>query len=821
MIKKFTTEFRIAISIISILIIVVVTGVWGYFSLTKVVDKVSDSARPDMRLALMEQLLANLAHAESSVKSFNLTRDGAYLTPFYRSLTTIDGQVAALKKMSAANDSAYVALTDSIEQLIEKKYHVLTEILSLGNNEKVTDELRRIAAQAELSTLMALQKMQEKKEVTVKTKRNFIQRVFTSKKKKKKEDTIIISASAQPVISKVKKDITRQVAVVKNEQIRQLKSLKQQELLLLQSDKRIMARIRSLVSQMQYMEKKRIIMDAALVSNLVQKTNNRIIIFSVSISILLLIVGYTIVTYIQKNKDYTAALNYAKHEAENLAKTKETFLANMSHEIRTPMNAIAGFTDQLLQSKLPQQQQEQVQIIKNSSEHLLGVLNEILDYSKLMAGKIVLANSPFNPVAVISNVCATLKIQAEKKRIALSVDVPEADWCNGDVVRLNQVLFNVIGNAIKFTEKGEVRVAATTKQLNNNSVGLTIFIADTGIGIAQKYLGRIYNEFEQADESISGKFGGTGLGLSITKKLVELQGGKLIINSVLGKGTEVIIFIPYQKSERSKTKKDDITILHGVMRDKRVLIADDNAYNRELLGTILKKWQAKISTVIDGKEAWEKFQEEDYDLLLLDIRMPELRGDKLCAKIRGMENQTKKAVPVIALTAAVSTEEKLSYQQHGIDGTLNKPFKEEDLYQTILELFPNLLDNAQIDLSKHSEKKTNTLHHFNAKDLYLMGDEKFVHEMLLVFIATTQKGMDSLINHCKRKNWPAVADAAHQMIPSCRHIEANELMHILKEIEIQIREHISYKEVPLLVSKAAKSSKLLLEEVSQEINAKS
>lgn len=820
MIKKFTTEFRIAASIIGILCIVIFTGVWGYFSLTKVVNKVSDSARPDMRLALMEQLLANLAHAESSVKSYNLTRDEVYLTPFYRSLSTIDGQVASLKKLSAKNDSTYVALTDSIEQLIEKKYQILSDILSLGNNEKVTDELRRIAAQAELSTLMALQKMQEKKEVTVKTKRNIFKRVFTSKKKKKKEDTIIISPSAQPVISKVKKDITRQVAVVKNEQIRQLKSLKHQELQLLKSDKHIMAKIRSLVSQMQYLEKKRIIMDAALVSNLVQKTNNRIILFSISISILLLIVGYTIVTYIQKNKDYTAALNYAKHEAENLAKTKETFLANMSHEIRTPMNAIAGFTDQLLQSNLPKQQQEQVQIIKNSSDHLLGVLNEILDYSKLMAGKIVLSNEAFNPTKEITNVCNTLKIQADKKTIALKVDVPETDWCNGDAVRLNQILFNIIGNAIKFTVKGEVRVSATTKPVNHDSIGLTVFVADTGIGIAQKDLGKIYNEFEQADDSISGRFGGTGLGLSISKKLVELQGGKLIVNSTLGKGTEVIIFIPYKKSTQSKTEKNETLVLDGVMMNKHVLVADDNAYNRELLTTILNKWQAKITVVVDGNTAWETIEANTFDLLLLDIRMPGLRGDELAQKIRKAKDEQKSKVPIIALTAAVSAEEKLSYQNHGIDGTLNKPFNEQELYQTIKQLFPELLTAVSVGVLS----KVVTTHlvgkHYSSKDLYSMGDEKFVKDMLQVFVDTTARGIQNLDNNCKRKNWPAVADDAHQMIPSCRHMEANKLMDILKEIETEIRDYNRMSKIPNLVSLAKQESKHLLAEVKQEINRK-
>ncbi len=820
MIKKFSTEFRIAASIIGILCIVVVTGVWGYFILTKVVNKVSDSARPDMRLALMEQLLANLAHAESSVKSYNLTRDEVYLTPFYRSLSTVDGQVASLKKLSAKNDSTYVALTDSIEQLIEKKYQILSDILSLGNNEKVTDELRRIAAQAELSTLMALQKMQEKKEVTVKTKRNIFQRVFTSKKKKKKEDTMIISPSAQPVISKVKKDITRQVAMVKSEQIRQLKSLKQQELQLLKSDKQIMARIRSLVSQMQYMEKKRIIMDAALVSNLVQKTNNRIILFSIAITILLLIVGYTIVTYIQKNKDYTAALNYAKHEAENLAKTKETFLANMSHEIRTPMNAIAGFTDQLLQSNLPKQQQEQVQIIKNSSDHLLGVLNEILDYSKLMAGKIVLTNEAFNPAKEITNVCNTLKIQADKKTIALKVDLPETDWCNGDSVRLNQVLFNIIGNAIKFTEKGEVRVTATTKPVNGDIIGLTVFVADTGIGIAQKDLGKIYNEFEQADDSISGRFGGTGLGLSISKKLVELQGGKLMVNSTFGKGTEVIIFIPYKKSTTSKTVKNTTLALDGVMLDKHVLVADDNAYNRELLNTILNKWQAITTVVDDGNTAWEKIEANNFDLLLLDIRMPGLKGDVLAQQVRNMKDELKCKVPIIALTAAVSAEEKLSYQNHGIDGTLNKPFNEQELYDTIKQLFPQLLAKASTRISNHVVMEQSIGKHYSSKDLYSMGDEKFVKDMLQVFVDTTSRGMQNLDYSCKRKNWPAVADAAHQMIPSCRHMEANKLMEILKEIESEIRDHNRMNKISNLVTQAKQEAKQLLAEVKQEINSK-
>lgn len=818
MMKKFSTEFRIAAIIIGILCIVILTGVWGYFSLTRVVEKVSDSARPDMRLALMEQLLANLAHAESSVKSYNLTRDEVYLTPFYRSLSTIDGQVASLKKLSAKNDSTYIALTDSIEQLIEKKYQVLSDILSLGNNERVTDELKRIAAQAELSTLMALQKMQEKKEVTVKTKRNIFQRVFTSKKKKKKEDTIIISPSAQPVISKVKKDITRQVAVVKNEQIRQLKSLKQQELQLLKSDKQIMAKIRSLVSHMQYLEKKRIIMDAALVSNLVQKTNNRIIAFSVSITVLLLIVSYTLVTYIQKNKDYTAALNYAKHEAENLAKTKETFLANMSHEIRTPMNAIAGFTDQLLQSNLPKQQQEQVQIIKNSSSHLLGVLNEILDYSKLMAGKIVLSNEAFNPAKEITNVCNTLKIQADKKTIALKVDIPETNWCSGDAVRLNQILFNIIGNAIKFTDKGEVRVTATTKDVNQDSTGLTVFVADTGIGIAQKDLGKIYNEFEQADDSISGRFGGTGLGLSISKKLVELQGGKLIVNSTIGKGTEVIIFIPYKKSTQSKIEKNETLVLDGVMMNKHVLVADDNAYNRELLITILNKWQAKITVVVDGKMAWEKVKSDNFDLLLLDIRMPGLKGDVLAQQVRNIEDEHKRKVPIIALTAAVSAEEKLSYKNHGIDGTLNKPFNEQELYHTIKELFPQLLCEVSVRVSSQEVVANSVGKHYSSKDLYSMGDEQFVKDMLQVFVDTTTRGMQNLDNNCKRKNWSAVADTAHQMIPSCRHMEANTLMNILKNIETEIRDNNRMNQIPDLVTQAKNESKLLLQEIKQEIN---
>lgn len=781
-------EIGIAAGIVAIFLLVLFTGFGVYSSLTNVIYKVDESAKPNMRLLLLEQVLANLATAESSVKSYNLTRDKSYLTPFYKSLVGVDAQLQSLKNKNQT-DTSYQQLTDSVEQLVAVKYDILSEIIGLGNTEKVAEELQQIAKQAEQSSRQALALLKQTEVKKVEPKPKFWQRLF---KKKKAENTASTPKTTKPaptqVLNKVQQDISRSVALVKREQIRQLKSLKAQELALLQLDKQVMYNIRSLVSHMQYLERKRIIYDAAEVSQLVQKNNNRIVVFSLTIVLLLVVVGYTLVLYIKKNYETNLALNKAKNEAESLAKAKETFLAGMSHEIRTPLNAIIGFTEQLYNEQLSVSQQTKVDTIKNAGSHLLGVINEVLDFTKITAGKLVLNPVSFNPVAEIEQVLSALQTIAQQKGITLTTKLPATiSWCMGDKVRFNQVLYNLIGNAIKFTEKGEVKVALKSTLVNEKEVELTLAITDTGIGIGKEEMGRLFNEFEQANQTVQHRFGGTGLGLSICKRIIELQGGSLTLQSELGKGTTVHIGISYPKTTINTNQPIvNLPAKGEVLKGVKVLVADDNLYNRELLKTILNKWGASISEAEDGEQAFELITNKPIELCLIDVKMPKLNGIELTDKIRKLTDKAKNTVPILALTATVTNQERAQLFGNGANGVITKPFKELELYELIATVSPNLIKQKVVETitaQRVEQPKTSTHKLYDTTELYKMGDDKFVTEMLTVFTKTLSSGVQKLRTQFEENKWAAVADTAHQLIPSCRHLEVNELMHTLKQLE--------------------------------------
>lgn len=794
--KQLTTEWKITSILLAILLIVAAIGLLTYEGLTRIVNRVTASSSPDMKLVLTEQLLTNLSHAESSVKSYNLSRDDSYLVPFYRSLTVIDKQVDMLRLLSE-KDTTYSQLTDSMALLIEDKYAVLTNLLSLGNNERVTNELRRIAARAELSTRLALKEFQANTKQEPVKKKGFLRRLFSSKKKKAEESRPkVINPSAQPLISRLQKEITQEVSIVKRVQISQLKDLKQQELSLLIADRQVMSQIRSLALHMQYLEKKRRLMEAIHVGELARQTNRRIVLFCIALGALLLFTGYLIQAYLRKNKAYTAALQTARNEAEALAKAKASFLANMSHEIRTPLNAIVGFTEQLSFEATRTTEKEQIGIIKNAAQHLTGLLNDVLDYSKISAGKFELVSTPFNVAKVIAETAQSLVPLAQSKQLNWIIKPGSDCWVMGDALRLKQILYNLLGNAIKFTQEGGVLLETSATHTPTGKLILEIRISDTGVGIAPENLNRIFNEFEQAHHQ---RFGGTGLGLSISKKLIELQQGSLQLSSKVGEGTTVTFSIPYTPTQPTQIDKDDsfdvyIPHLNGL----KVLVADDNTYNRKLLLTILNKWGAAITEVTNGLDVITQCNTTRFDLILLDIRMPELTGDKALLQLRKLPASMN--IPAIALTASLSPEENEHLTTIGFNYCLMKPFTEQELADAIRTILP---------LANKHER-------FAISELNNLGDEDFVKEMTQIFVAGVQKMMVDMKEALLQNDFQRMADVAHHIIPSCRHIGANQLMELLKQLERNI-ENQQYEQMQPQVNAIITEAELLINDLNKHL----
>jgi PAS domain S-box-containing protein len=372
---------------------------------------------------------------------------------------------------------------------------------------------------------------------------------------------------------------------------------------------------------------------------------------------------------ISQRKQMEVDLLEAKNKAEQAAESRSAFLANMSHEIRTPMNAIIGFSDLLLSSDLSAEQKKHLATIHGSAHSLLHLLNDILDSAKLEKGKLELEFNDFSLPAVLDAVVSTLWIQARKKQLELKLELdPQlGEFYYGAPDRLRQVLTNLIGNAIKFTDKGSVlvRVTPTAEQQ------LKFRIQDTGIGIASDRLALIFDAFTQADASMSRRFGGTGLGTTISKQLVELMGGEISVQSTEGVGSCFEFSLPL------KAGKAIVAAQQGyvpALPALKVLIADDIPQNLELLKLLLQRAGHQVIAVTDGLEAVKAVQQQPFDLVLMDIQMPNLDGLKACQQIRLWEqNHHHTTLPIIALTASVLDEDKTAAKEAGMQGFASKP----------------------------------------------------------------------------------------------------------------------------------------------------
>jgi signal transduction histidine kinase len=431
----------------------------------------------------------------------------------------------------------------------------------------------------------------------------------------------------------------------------------------------------------------------AKIDKLSEETTNKTgdILSSIIILGFLAMVLFTIVVYreVRFNDRLRKELIHEKKNTEKLAKAKEEFLANMSHEIRTPMNVIMGFSDQLLKTDLTNDQQKFLLNIKRSSKHLITVINEILDYSKMESGVITLENIPFSLHEVISDVHATFSSSAEKKGIVLKYFIDDAisKKVLGDPVRLKQILLNLTGNAVKFTDSGEISIRCRLWSEEGGSQTLLFEVQDTGIGIPEEVQSSIFEQFTQADSSVTRKYGGTGLGLAISKRLVELHNGKIAVKSEKGQGSVFYFKITYSLSADLSEQTSQQNELRNaqLLAGKHILIADDDDMNKFLAQHILETYNVNVGTAANGKEALEKIINEYYDVVLMDLHMPEMGGIDVVKNIR------KKGIniPVIAVTGNVMKSEKENCINAGLNEYISKPYDENELLQKIIDLLPN------------------------------------------------------------------------------------------------------------------------------------
>ncbi len=567
---------------------------------------------------------------------------------------------------------------------------------------------------------------------------------------------------------------------------------------LLKNDREINLKIRTLLSSFEQEGMLSAKQREDLLNSRIEEISQTLKIIGI-ISIILAL-GFVIMIFkdASRSQQYNTELQKSNQVAQNLLKSREQLMATITHDMRSPLNTVLGFTDLLQKTAINDTQERYLQTIGKSGEYMLQLVNDLLDFSKLEAGKIKIEKIPFNPKNLIEDVITVAVPAKGKPDVTLNVAIPQTldNLYLSDPFRIKQILSNLITNAYKFTDAGSITINAALDKKD-----LKISIKDTGIGIAKHKQKLIFQEFSQAEDHISQKYGGFGLGLSISQKLADLLNGKLLLESDLGKGSSFTLIIPIEKSTQSINQIS--TIPSDNRKDltpKQILLVDDEPMQIKLAQETLKKFPYSIRTAKNGLEALDLLQEENFDLVLTDIQMPILDGIELIKKIRALKNF--ETIPVIALSGNGKLEDS-DYKNLGFTGNLKKPYKPDHLIAIINDV------DFSVDTEDHKSDTSESLYNLETLSVFADGDPESLKSIILVFIETAEENLKALNTYAQDPE--RLKEVAHKMLPMMRQLEAGQIIKILEKLE--------NPEGTLLSKKVLKSLITIIDNTTQEMLA--
>jgi PAS domain S-box-containing protein len=497
------------------------------------------------------------------------------------------------------------------------------------------------------------------------------------------------------------------------------------------------------------------------------------------------VIGFQVVARdITKEIQFKEELIKARNIAENTAELKSQFLANMSHEIRTPLNGIIGIIKLLERTPLNEKQHTYLRAVSTSSDQLMGIINDILDLSKIESGKMELNKVAFNFNELVRSLIDVMEIKAGMKGLKLSYHIDEElpDTLMGDPVSLNQILYNLIGNSLKFTQEGQIELKVLLRRECNNEscTHVELIVSDTGVGMKKEVQEKIFEAFTQAESSTTRQFGGTGLGLTIVKKLIDLQNGSIYVESEEDKGTNFHVHLCFDKSSTKTTEKNlNQTSNFSELADKRILVVEDNFVNQLVTKDLLEDVGSNVTIAENGLIALEKLNESSFDLILMDMQMPVMDGFETMRQIRS--DKSKPHVPILALTANVVKSEIEKCMNSGASGYLSKPFMPEDLYTRI----KNLLEEEASTTNSRTIKMDVLQSFTNGKESLTIATLKELHKVF----REEMKDVELLLDE---QDYRSVRSRMHKLKPNFQMIGVEGLYDLARQAE-KTEDHVELK----------------------------
>ena len=753
---------------------------------------------PGQKITVLNRLLASIYTEDSDFRMYVLTSNDDYLKTYNNNHQKVTAAIKSLQKLAYSNQSQLNSIK-KIEKLLQNKREIEGEILQMrqsintsifydramqriaraGSETQRYHEVYKQKTVTQVRRDTVIYKKVDNESMAARIKRFFLgpERIDTIA-----TDTLVeFTYDTIPHITYISDSIIQRLLLIldniRNDQQNQLRLIDEKEKELLNRNRAILNQVQLIVTSIEKQEQAEAVSQALSVQEVL--TKNLLIIFLLgTITFIVLVILIAIIMRdISRNSTYNAQLIEAKQYAENLLRLKEQFLANMSHEIRSPLSAIVGVSRQLSKTELNGKQKEYVDVLNSSSNHLMAVINDILDYSKLATGKLRLESREFSPREVVNDTVKLFEARANEKglQILSNIDQSLPHIVVGDDFRLRQVLINLLSNAIKFTEQGSIIVSGAVVRKTDDSVKIQFTVADTGIGISPEMQSQVFEEFTQADGGISRKFGGTGLGLTIVKKLVELQGGEISLTSEPNEGTIIRVVIPYSIKE-TRTANVDQETHYRIKAGTSILIIDDDEVNRLIVTEIAKNVGLEVDAISDAKNLTDQLKAKKYDAVITDIQMPEVSGYEV---VQLIENAGY-SIPVFAITANDMIDNPEHFSSLGFSGYLIKPFTEADLIRLLGPVI-----GATGVVTGDKRERADTYNKFDIEEIYRFtgGNKESVKLILESLLENTRKNVEELNQLIKSKNLTKASAVAHKMKSAFNQFRVYDIASILQRIE--------------------------------------